>query len=1300
MATGVIGAKIVLEGEAQYRKALRDIKNEQAELRSEMKLCNAEYKDAENSTDALRKKYEILAKQADQSAKKIDVYSKAIETSTQKEKLAKDQIDKLSAELETAEGKYKEMAESSETTAEALKEQEEAINKLKTDLKNANSDYDKAVEATTKYKTALNLANVEMNELQSEIQQTSRYLDEAEKSSDGVAHSMDEYSDNVDKASKGTSTFGDVLKANLASQVIIDGIKKLAKAVKDVAEACIETGMAFESSMSNVQALSGATAEEMEKLANSAKDLGESTIFSASQVADAFGYMALAGWDTENMLEGINGVLNLAAAASMDLAEASDIVTDYLTAFGLEAKDSSKFVDQMAFAMANSNTNVTQLGEAYKNCAATAGSMGFEVSEVTAALATMANAGIKGGEAGTALNAVMTRLATDTKECATTLASYGVEVYDSEENLNSLSSILEGIADVFSELTDQEQANLSKMIAGQHQYSAFQTIMNGVNASVEEGTMGFADYKKALDKCDGSADQMAKTMQNNLKGKLTELSSAFEAVRISAYELFDEELKNGVEGATGALRRLNTSLKSGGLNTSLETLSKEVGSLIDKAVDWTERNLPKIIDGVTALIRHGDNITSALKGAAAAFLTFKTATTAVTVVTTAMQAFASVTGKAETAQKALNIAANANPYIVLAAALTGVAIAAASLIKNYSGLTIEQEAFVNSADRLKSSTDALIDSSSKREEQNKKSVEAISIQSEKAKDLVEDLFKLNSAYSENNDTMAEQKAKVAELNSLYPEMSLSVNENTNSISASKDAILDYIEAASGIAKVEAYQSAMSDTMKSIVELEAQKLELQPKLAEAQEQLNAATEKYNKEMDKAADAGSLVMVSWAEKDYQKVVDAYNEIEQSIADNDAAIDNLNERYGYYAEQLVTAEATTKDMDAALEGLNSTAEKTESTICSLSENVSKDIVEMHDKVEGSIQGQINLLSEWQEAQKISYKDLTKNLDDQTKALEDWVTNLNRLAESGIDAGLYKTLAEMGPEGAGYVQAFVDMSTKDNKAWEEYQENFAKATKLRDDVVDGIVEDYSELAGYIMEGMSIGILDDETVLASIGTLSQDMYDEFKRLNGINSPSTVYEDLALFIGDGIAAGIEGSVSTVSGEMEDLSSNLLSTAKQKMINGGDYISIGEQIAAGIAQGIGNGSSGVLGAMQSLCSETIKKAKKELEINSPSKKFEYLGEMTGEGYMLGLEESMRDVNSMISSAMEGNATSAAAARGNGGVITQIAELLGRYLPDIAENETPVILTGDANKMFNIMRRENAKFTKQTGQSAFA
>ncbi|MCC8044185.1 MAG: phage tail tape measure protein [Clostridiales bacterium] len=327
--------------------------------------------------------------------------------------------------------------------------------------------------------------------------------------------------------------------------------------------AAVTTAADFESAMSSVEALLSSSSEDldgdMEKLETAARDAGETTKFSATEAAEALYYMGLAGWDADEMVSGLPGVLNLAAAADMDLAEASDIVTDYLTAFGLSASDSADFVDLMAYAMSNSNTDVTQLGEAYKNCASTAHSLGYDVEEVTAVLMAMADAGKKGGEAGTALNAIMTRLATDTNGCAAGLAEYGVNIYDSEGNMQSLTSILQGMSSVWGTLTDEQQASMAKTIAGTSHYSALQTIMDALSvsssdysdqlsniqvittdttAAVSDGTSKFSEYAEGLSESSGTAENMAEIMQDNLNGQLTILKSQLQELAIS----FGQEL--------------------------------------------------------------------------------------------------------------------------------------------------------------------------------------------------------------------------------------------------------------------------------------------------------------------------------------------------------------------------------------------------------------------------------------------------------------------------------------------------------------------------------------------------------------------------------------------------------------------------------------------------------------------------------------------------------------------------------------------------------------------------------------
>ena len=422
--------------------------------------------------------------------------------------------------------------------------------------------------------------------------------------------------------------------ANLAS----DTLQRLGAALRNVVADIIRTGEEFSASISKVAAISGATQEELEQLEEAARAYGASTMFSATEAADALQYMALAGWNAEQSIEGLPAVLDLAASSGMDLGKASDIVTDYITAFGLSVDDAARFVDIMSYAMSNSNTTTEMLGEAYKNCAATARSMGFSVEETTAALMTMANAGVKGGEAGTTLNTLMTRLATDTKGCASALEEYGVRIYDAEGNMKSLSDILSGLIGVWDTLTQKQQANLSKMIAGTNQYSGFQTLMQGMSDKAKAAGMSFDDYTEALENCMGTASKMSGTMADNLSGDIRIMNSAFDELKLKIFEGAEQPLRNIVKLVTNgvvpaidsiiqnlnkvlpvivscatAMATLKFNLAIGGLITKLTTALKGmtaaevVAEIKTKLLSWSMKELSSsnviglVLTGITSL---------------------------------------------------------------------------------------------------------------------------------------------------------------------------------------------------------------------------------------------------------------------------------------------------------------------------------------------------------------------------------------------------------------------------------------------------------------------------------------------------------------------------------------------------------------------------------------------------------------------------------------------------------------------------------------------------------------------------
>lgn len=330
--------------------------------------------------------------------------------------------------------------------------------------------------------------------------------------------------------------------ANLASTAVtaaVDGIKQAASAV-------VEIGSAFETSMSKVSALSGATGDDLAALESKARELGSTTTFSASQAADALGYMALAGWDTQAMLAGVGPVLSLAQAGELDLAAASDLVTDYLSAFNMTAEDTGRMVDVLAYAQAHANTTVDGLGQAFKNCAANCNAAGMDVETTSAAIAMMANQGLKGSEAGTALNAVMRDMTSRMEDGSIKIGDATVAVMDAEGNYRDFADIL---ADV--EAATDGMGDAEKAAALQSTFTA--DSIKGLNLMLNAGAGELSSFRDDLYGCAGAAEDAAAAMTDNLQGDLAGMGSAFEELALKIYDGVQEPLRGAVQFVTGSV---------------------------------------------------------------------------------------------------------------------------------------------------------------------------------------------------------------------------------------------------------------------------------------------------------------------------------------------------------------------------------------------------------------------------------------------------------------------------------------------------------------------------------------------------------------------------------------------------------------------------------------------------------------------------------------------------------------------------------------------------------------------------
>lgn len=611
-------AKVRFTAETKELTAqLNDANAALASLRAALRLNEAELKNNGDQTEYLKTKQQLLKTELEFNRAKQEALNEKLEaakrlygenneeTSRWATKLTAAQTEQqqLEAQLKQTEQAIQDQTDAEEKAQTPLEqlnrkieEQQRELEELKTDYKNVALEQGSGSDAAQELKGKIDDLNSELNENKSKLQEVDSALDDA--------------GDSAETSANGGWTTLKAVVADLASNAIQQGIDKL----KEFASETMQLGIDFSSSMSNVQAISGATSDEMAQLEQTARDLGSTTKFSATDVSDAFGYMAMAGWDATDMLGGIEGVLNLAAASGEDLATTSDIVTDALTAFGYEAGDAGHFADVLAAASASANTNVEMMGESFKYAAPVAGSLGYSAEDTSLALGLMANAGIKASQGGTALRTILTNMVDPSDEMTSAMDRLGVSLDDGNGNMLSFRDVMTQLRDGFDGMKTPEEdmmnalAQLDKELAdgtiSQDEYNtsldswiestygaedalkaqaaaqlAGKTGMSGllaiVNASDEDfnkladavdhssdtfvttadGSVMTLDNalksgQETIESYEGAASSMAATMQDNLGGDLTSLGSAMDEFKLKLFDSIETPARNIVQFIT------------------------------------------------------------------------------------------------------------------------------------------------------------------------------------------------------------------------------------------------------------------------------------------------------------------------------------------------------------------------------------------------------------------------------------------------------------------------------------------------------------------------------------------------------------------------------------------------------------------------------------------------------------------------------------------------------------------------------------------------------------------------------
>ena len=513
---------------SEYQAAMKQAAAEMKKLSSEYSLAAANAKLYGTQSDALRAKVTELTSKMETQKGVVSANEKQYDNLKQKLSVQKDEHEKLKQKVQAAKEAYEASAEATGKNSEESQKLKAEYEKLEARLTSSERAIGKTETAIEKQEAAVTQSKAALAEMEVQLRDVNAEL---------ARQKFDEYAEKAGKVGKAVEDVG-------KKMMVVTG------AVAAVGVAAVKTTADFDANMSKVAAVSGATGEDFDSLRDKAREMGEKTKFSASEAAQAMNYMAMAGWKTEDMLDGLDGVMNLAAASGEDLATTSDIVTDALTAFGLTAKDSGHFADILAAASSNANTNVSMMGETFKYCAPIAGALGFSAEDTAEAIGLMANAGIKSSQAGTALRTIMNNLAGEVTICGDAIGEVQIATTNADGSMRELSDILADCRTAFSGLTESEKAAAAESLVGKNAMSGFLALMNAGEADIEK-------LSTAIANCDGTAEGMAETMQDNLKGQITILMSQLQELAISFGDVLMPTIRDIVSKVQEFVDKLN-----------------------------------------------------------------------------------------------------------------------------------------------------------------------------------------------------------------------------------------------------------------------------------------------------------------------------------------------------------------------------------------------------------------------------------------------------------------------------------------------------------------------------------------------------------------------------------------------------------------------------------------------------------------------------------------------------------------------------------------------------------------------
>ena len=1124
---------------------------------------------------------------------------------------AQRQVKLVNSEFKAATAGLDDWSKSEEGLSAKIKQLNGVLDAQKKKLALMNEEYEKTVAVYGEQSAAADRVRIKINEQTAAIAKTESDIKKYNQALEELPETMDDAGDAAEKAADGFS----VMKGALAN-LVADGIRAAISGLKDLAKQTFDVGSNFESAMSQVGAVSGANAEEIEKLTEKAEEMGAKTKFSATESAEAFNYMAMAGWKTEDMLGGIEGIMNLAAASGADLATASDIVTDALTAMGYGAEDAGRLADVMAAASSNANTNVEMMGSTFQYAAPIVGALGYNMEDTAIAIGLMANAGIKADKAGTALRSVLTRLSAPPKECASEMERLGLSMTDSNGKMKDLYTILTELRVKFKDLSETEQTAAAKHIAGAE-------AMSGLLAIVNAADTDFQNLTSAVYASEGAAASMAETMQDNVGGKLTLLKSKIEGIMIKLFKRASDSMKNGIDTVGEALDKIDW-----------DKVGDQIGQFATKAADLFKY-----------LITNSSTIISMLKTIGAilgtVFISNKIAgaSSAVIGLVNAFMKAKSATEALSTATSLLGLNMYALPIMAVVASI---GILYAQTMKQKKAMEETAQAAYGLTDKQKELANAIDESAEANKRANEARQEAgqnIDLEYEKISNLKKnynDLIDENGNVKEGYEDLANEL-----LGNLADGLGTTIDnikENIELNGKLGDSIDDLINKKKNEAKLAAFESSYNDALKNELQYFQELKNAKNEQAEAQDKLTKAQDEYNE----ALDTWNKNSNPWAEAELSKqFVQASQNLETAKATFDETSQSVKEAQTNWGTAQSTIESYQNALSASTEG---NAQKMNDALLSMQYGLTNHTVASKEELEKQYINSKTSLEDIQE--------LYRNGNVSADVVADY-QRINQLAGAELD----KWVAKNGEAGGQSVKNFTGTASQ------ALDGAYEAARALGSGSSDALYNSLGDWGKYAEEktGDYLGILEGGKGEANKkgGDLGQSAADGIKEKS--SEFKAAAEDSSKEF-NGTIEGLSGDFKKAGNSIADFTATGIQANKEPVITAGNWATTtfadavtaksgeaekaGENIASEAAKGAdtkkteaetsgSNFSQGFINGIGSLISKAFDKAKelaknawdglkKGQEEGSPSKLTTKSGEYFGQGYVNGINAMKKAV----------------------------------------------------------------------------